>query len=845
MFDLSTRDVKYLPGVGPQRAAILNKELNIYSLRDLLYYFPYKYVDRSRLYYIHEIDGNMPYIQLKGEILSFETFGEGRQRRLVGHFSDGTGVIDLVWFQGIKYLLEHYKTRTEYIVFGKPTVFNGRINVAHPDMDPSGELTLSAMGLQPYYNTTERMKRGFLNSHGLEKLMKNALALLQEPLAETLSPQIIEEHHLMSLDDAIRNIHFPQNPELLRKAQYRLKFEELFYVQLNILRYSKDRQRKYRGLYFDKVGEIFNTFYSQNLPFELTGAQKRVIKEIRKDMGSGRQMNRLLQGDVGSGKTIVAFMSMLLALDNGFQACLMAPTEILANQHFIGLSEFATTLNINIKILTGSTKTAARKIIHEELENGSLQILIGTHALLEDKVQFQNLGLAVIDEQHRFGVEQRSKLWMKGSLPQSFQRKEANSILKKYQTARPSTYALLKDLKNKNKGQSTQAEAILWECLRNKNLNHKFRRQHIIDMFIADFICLEKNLIIEVDGGYHNASEQKEADELRTQILNEIGFKVIRFTNEEIITNIDQVIHKINTILKSLPSGEVGGAPIPPHVLVMTATPIPRTLAMSLYGDLDVSVIDELPPGRKPIQTVHRFDSNRLKVWKFIRDEIALGRQIYIVYPLIQESEKMDFKDLMDGYESISRDFPLPDYSISILHGKMKPAEKDAEMKRFAEGKTNIMVATTVIEVGVNVPNASVMIIESAERFGLSQLHQLRGRVGRGADQSYCILMTSYKLTSDSKIRMETMVNSNDGFEIAEVDLKLRGPGDIMGTQQSGVLNLQIADLVKDKDILLLARNYAFKVLNDDPSMQKPENNILRMVFMELTKKKNIWNYIS
>ncbi|MGL4383926.1 MAG: DUF559 domain-containing protein, partial [Flavobacterium sp.] len=407
------------------------------------------------------------------------------------------------------------------------------------------------------------------------------------------------------------------------------------------------------------------------------------------------------------------------------------------------------------------------------------------------------------------------------------------------------TYALLKDLKNKNKGQSTQAEAILWECLRNKNLNHKFRRQHIIDMFIADFICLEKNLIIEVDGGYHNASEQKEADELRTQILNEIGFKVVRFTNEEIITNIDQVIHKINTILKSLPSGEVGGAPIPPHVLVMTATPIPRTLAMSLYGDLDVSVIDELPPGRKPIQTVHRFDSNRLKVWKFIRDEIALGRQIYIVYPLIQESEKMDFKDLMDGYESISRDFPLPDYSISILHGKMKPAEKDAEMKRFAEGKTNIMVATTVIEVGVNVPNASVMIIESAERFGLSQLHQLRGRVGRGADQSYCILMTSYKLTSDSKIRMETMVNSNDGFEIAEVDLKLRGPGDIMGTQQSGVLNLQIADLVKDKDILLLARNYAFKVLNDDPSMQKPENNILRMVFMELTKKKNIWNYIS
>ena len=667
----------------------------------------------------------------------------------------------------------------------------------------------------------------------------------QALFTETLPKYLLEELKLIPKNAALFNIHFPKSSEALAKAQFRLKFEELFYIQLQLITKNLIRKHKIKGHPFSKVGELFNDFYQNHLPFDLTNAQKRVIKEIRTDMGSNAQMNRLLQGDVGSGKTIVAFMSMLLALDNGFQACLMAPTEILANQHFIGLSEFATTLNINIKILTGSTKTAARKIIHEELENGSLQILIGTHALLEDKVKFQNLGLAVIDEQHRFGVEQRSKLWMKGSLPQSFQRKEANSILKKYQTARPSTYALLKDLKNKNKGQSTQAEAILWECLRNKNLNHKFRRQHIIDMFIADFICLEKNLIIEVDGGYHNASEQKEADELRTQILNEIGFKVIRFTNEEIITNIDQVIHKINTIVKSLPSGEVGGASIPPHVLVMTATPIPRTLAMSLYGDLDVSVIDELPPGRKPIQTVHRFDSNRLKVWKFIRDEIALGRQIYIVYPLIQESEKMDFKDLMDGYESISRDFPLPDYSISILHGKMKPAEKDAEMKRFAEGKTNIMVATTVIEVGVNVPNASVMIIESAERFGLSQLHQLRGRVGRGADQSYCILMTSYKLTSDSKIRMETMVNSNDGFEIAEVDLKLRGPGDIMGTQQSGVLNLQIADLVKDKDILLLARNYAFKVLNDDPSMQKPENNILRMVFMELTKKKNIWNYIS
>jgi ATP-dependent DNA helicase RecG len=524
----------------------------------------------------------------------------------------------------------------------------------------------------------------------------------------------------------------------------------------------------------------------------------------------------------------------------------MAPTEILANQHFNGLTELAKDLNINIKILTGSTKTSERKIIHEELENGSLHILIGTHALLEDKVQFNNLGLAIIDEQHRFGVEQRSKLWKKGSsLPQSFQRKEVEKVIYKYMTARPSTYKLLKELQIKNKKESTQAEKILWEALRAKKIGFKIRRQHIIDIFIADFVCLEKNIIIEVDGGYHNTKEQKEADELRTQILNEIGFKVIRFTNEQVINNLDFVIENITKTLESLSSGEVGEAIIPPHILVMTATPIPRTLAMSLYGDLDVSVIDELPPGRKPIQTVHRYDSNRLKVWKFIKDEIAKGRQIYIVYPLIQESETMDYKDLMDGYESISRDFPLPQYSISIVHGKMKPADKDAEMKRFAEGKTNIMVATTVIEVGVNVPNASVMIIESAERFGLSQLHQLRGRVGRGAEQSYCILMTSHKLSNDSKIRLETMCKTNDGFEIAEVDLKLRGPGDIMGKQQSGVLNLQVADLVKDKDILILARNKAIELLKKDASLSLPEHQTLKQIFIEMTKKKNIWNYIS
>lgn len=698
MFDITTRDIKYLQGVGPQRATVLNKELNLFSLHDLLYYFPYKYVDRSRLYYIHEIDGNMPYIQLKGEILSFETLGEGRQRRLVGHFSDGTGIIDLVWFQGIKYLLEHYKTRTEYIVFGKPTVFNGRINVAHPDMDPSGELTLSTMGLQPYYNTTERMKRGFLNSHGLEKLMKNALALLQEPLAETLPPRLVEEHHLMSLDEAIRNIHFPKNPELLRKAQYRLKFEELFYVQLNILRYSKDRQRKYRGLRFERVGEIFNTFYSQNLPFELTGAQKRVIKEIRKDMGSGRQMNRLLQGDVGSGKTLVALMSMLIALDNGYQACMMAPTEILAAQHYETIRKFLFGMDVRVELLMGSVKGKKREKILKDLLTGDVQILIGTHAVLEDTVGFSSLGMVIIDEQHRFGVAQRAKLW-------------------------------------------------------NKN------------------VC-------------------------------------------------------------------------PPHVLVMTATPIPRTLAMTLYGDLDVSVIDELPPGRKPIQTIHQFDNRRASLYASIRKQIEEGRQIYIVYPLIKESEKMDIKNLEEGYELICAEFP--DCQVSKVHGKMKPAEKDAEMQRFVSGETQIMVATTVIEVGVNVPNASVMVIENAERFGLSQLHQLRGRVGRGADQSYCILVTTYKLTEETRKRLEIMVQTNDGFEIAEADLKLRGPGDLEGTQQSGVaFDLKIADIARDGQLLQYVRDVANRIVDEDPAGTHPENAILWQQLQALRKTNINWAAIS
>ena len=698
MFDLTTRDIKYLQGVGPQRATILNKELNIFSLHDLLYYFPYKYVDRSRLYYIHEIDGNMPYIQLKGQILSFETIGEGRQRRLVAHFSDGTGVVDLVWFQGIKYLMGRYKAHEEYIVFGKPTVFNGRVNIAHPDIDPAKDLTLSTMGLQPYYNTTEKMKRAGLNSHALEKLMANAFALLQGEMPETLSPRIVEEHHLMSLDEALRNIHFPQNPDRLRKAQYRLKFEELFYIQLNILRYTKDRQRKFRGLYFGKVGEVFNTFYSQNLPFQLTGAQKRVIKEIRKDMGSGRQMNRLLQGDVGSGKTLVALMSMLIALDNGYQACMMAPTEILAAQHFETIRQMLFGMNVRVELLMGSVKGKKREEILKGLLTGEVQILIGTHAVLEDTVNFSSLGMVVIDEQHRFGVAQRAKLWAKNACP--------------------------------------------------------------------------------------------------------------------------------------------------PHVLVMTATPIPRTLAMTLYGDLDVSVIDELPPGRKPIQTIHQFDNRRPSLYAGIRKQIEEGRQVYIVYPLIKESEKMDIKNLEEGYEHICAEFP--DCKVSKVHGQMKPAEKDAEMQRFVNAETQIMVATTVIEVGVNVPNASVMVIENAERFGLSQLHQLRGRVGRGADQSYCILVTSYKLSEETRKRLEIMVQTNDGFEIAEADLKLRGPGDLEGTQQSGVaFDLKIADIARDGQLLQYVREVALAIVEEDPTGVLPENEVLWRQLQALQKTHVNWAAIS
>ena len=691
-------DVKYISGVGPQRATMLAKELNIHSVHDLLYYFPYKYVDRSKIYPINEVTGDMPYIQVRGQITAFETAGEGRGKRLIAHFTDGTGFIDLIWFQGIKYVVSRYKVHQEYIVFGRPSVFNGRVNIAHPDLDPASEVQLTSMGMQPYYNTTEKMKRSFLNSHAIEKMMQNAMPLLRETLPETLTPEIIGQLHLMPLNDALRNIHFPQNNDALRQAQLRLKFEELFYVQLNILRYASDRRRKFRGYVFRHVGAFFNTFYRDYLPFELTNAQKRVLREIRADMGSGKQMNRLLQGDVGSGKTMVALMSMLLALDNGYQACLMAPTEILANQHYETLCHQMDGLGVRVELLTGSIKGKKREEILSGLQSGDVNILIGTHALIEDGVNFAHLGLAVIDEQHRFGVAQRARLWAKSMQP--------------------------------------------------------------------------------------------------------------------------------------------------PHVLVMTATPIPRTLAMTLYGDLDVSVIDELPPGRKPIATLHQFDNRRQQLNAFIRKQVNEGRQIYIVYPLIKESEKIDLKNLMEGYSQVCDDFP--DLTVCQVHGQMKPALKDEQMQRFARGEAQIMVATTVIEVGVNVPNASVMVIQNAERFGLSQLHQLRGRVGRGADQSYCILVTGFKLAEDTRKRIEIMVRTNDGFEIAEADLKLRGPGDLEGTQQSGMaFDLKIADLVRDGQILQLARDVAERIIEEDPSCELPKYELLWHQLKNLRKTNINWSAIS
>ncbi|WP_074409922.1 ATP-dependent DNA helicase RecG [Aquimarina megaterium] len=692
--------IDYLKGVGPSRATLLRSELGIHTYQDLVNFFPNRYLDKTQYYKINQLQRNSAEVQIIGKIVNIKTVEQKRGKRLVAKFVDDTGSsIELVWFRGHKWIRENLKINTPYVIFGKTKYYNG-FSMPHPDMELLTEHQKNLRTvMQPIYPSTEKLSNKGITNRVMSKMMQQLFVETKVRFYDTLSKEILEDLKLISKSEAVFNIHFPKSQELLSKAQYRLKFEELFYIQLQLITKKLIRKQKIKGFPFTEVGEHFNNFYKDHLPFDLTNAQKRVIKEIRNDIGSSAQMNRLLQGDVGSGKTIVGLMTMLLAIDNGFQACLMAPTAILANQHYQGITALTKELDVNVKLLMGSSKAKERRKIHEELEEGSLHILIGTHAVLEDKVQFKNLGLAIIDEQHRFGVAQRAKLWHKNTYP--------------------------------------------------------------------------------------------------------------------------------------------------PHILVMTATPIPRTLAMSLYGDLDISVIDELPPGRKAIKTVHRYDSNRLKVFKFISEEIQKGRQIYIVYPLIQESEAMDYKDLMDGYESIARSFPAPEYQISIVHGKMKPADKDYEMERFVKGETQIMVATTVIEVGVNVPNASVMIIESAERFGLSQLHQLRGRVGRGAEQSFCILMTSFKLSADSKTRLETMVRTNDGFDIAEVDLKLRGPGDIMGTQQSGVLNLKIADIVRDNDILKTARHYAMKILNEDPSLSLEKNKVLLYTYQQLAKHKNIWNYIS
>ncbi|MGB5818050.1 MAG: ATP-dependent DNA helicase RecG [Saonia sp.] len=692
--------IAYLKGVGPNRADTLQSELGIHTYQDLINLFPNRYIDKTRYYKIGELQRSNADIQVIGKIVHIKSVAQKKGNRLVASFVDDTGEMELVWFRGQKWIRENLKLNTPYVIFGKTNWFSGKFSMPHPDMELFSEHEKGLkVSMQPVYPSTEKLGNKGITNRVISKLMQQLFLETNGQFMETLSPNLLNELKLMPKNKALLNIHFPVSQELLAKAQFRLKFEELFYIQIQLITKKLIRKQKIKGYNFDQVGQLFNDFYNHHLPFELTRAQKKVIKEIRFDLGSNAQMNRLLQGDVGSGKTIVALMTMLLAIDNDFQACLMAPTEILANQHFNGITELLGSIGINIALLTGSVKKSTRKVIHEQLENGELHILIGTHALLEDKVQFKNLGLAIIDEQHRFGVAQRSKLWHKNEMP--------------------------------------------------------------------------------------------------------------------------------------------------PHILVMTATPIPRTLAMSLYGDLDISVIDELPPGRKPVKTVHRYDTNRLKVFRFIKEEIKKGRQVYIVYPLIQESEALDYKDLMDGYESIVRDFPLPEYQISIVHGKMKPDDKDYEMNRFVKGETHIMVATTVIEVGVNVPNASVMIIESAERFGLSQLHQLRGRVGRGADQSYCILMTSHKLSTEAKTRLETMVRTNDGFEIAEVDLRLRGPGDLMGTQQSGVLNLKIADIIKDNDILKTARFYALKTLKQDPTLSLEENRVLAYTYAQLVKHKNIWTYIS
>ncbi len=699
MSSILDKDIMYLPGVGPHKKELLVKELGVKSWGDLLAYFPYKYVDRSRIYPIHELTSDMPFVQIKARILSYDEYEMGpRKKRVVAHASDGMGVIDLVWFSGAKYVYENYKVGKEFIIFGKPTVFAGRIQIVHPDMDRVEDLQLSQMGLQPYYSTTELMKKRGMTSRTLEKIVKTMLDKIQQPIDETLPPFITTPLHLVSRDQALRGIHNPHTPKELQDARLRLKFEELFFLQLNILRYASDNRRKYKGYIFNKVGAMFNTFYHNHLPFPLTGAQKRVMHEIQGDMRSGQQMNRLLQGDVGSGKTLVALMTMLLAVDNGYQACIMAPTEILAEQHLTTIRDFLGNMPIRVELLTGIVKGKRRREVLEGLVSGDVKILVGTHAVIEDTVQFANLGLAVVDEQHRFGVAQRAKLW----------------------------------------GKSDQ----------------------------------------------------------------------------------------------------------PPHVLVMTATPIPRTLAMTVYGDLDVSVIDELPPGRKPIQTLHKYDNQTTSLYNGIRQQIKLGRQVYIVYPLVSESEKIDLKNLEDGYEAMKSIFP--EFRLSKVHGKMKPAEKEEEMQKFVSGETQILVATTVIEVGVNVPNASVMIILDAQRFGLSQLHQLRGRVGRGADQSYCILVTGYKLSDITRKRIDIMCDTNDGFRIAEADLKLRGPGDLEGTQQSGMaFDLKIADIARDGQLVQMAREEAQKIVAADPTCSSPQYAMLWRRLRELRDVNVNWAAIS
>lgn len=697
--DILSQDIMYLQGVGPRRKEILSRELGIRTYRDLLEYFPYKYVDRTKVYLISELSPDMPFVQIKGRIIRFEETETGKRRkRIIAHFTDGHGICDLVWFNGTKYVYQNYQLNREYVVFGKPAVFNGRFQFSHPDIDDAAQLQLNDMGMQPFYITTEKMKKAGITSRAMEKLTKTLIGKLSEPLEETLPPFITSHLHLISRDAALRKIHYPRSVDDTQRARVRLKFEELFYVQLNILRYASDHRRKYRGYIFNRIGAQFNWFYTHNLPFELTGAQKRVMHEIRADMAGGRQMNRLLQGDVGSGKTLVALMSMLIAIDNGYQACMMAPTEILAEQHLQTLRDFLKGMNLRIELLTGIVKGKRRREVLDGLMDGSIHIVVGTHALLEDKVQFHRLGMAVVDEQHRFGVAQRARLWSKSENP--------------------------------------------------------------------------------------------------------------------------------------------------PHILVMTATPIPRTLAMTIYGDLDVSVIDELPPGRKPIQTLHKYDDQMPSLYNGIRQQIRLGRQVYIVYPLIKESERMDLKNLEDGFSALCDIFP--EFRLSKVHGKMKDKEKEAEMQKFVSGQTQILVATTVIEVGVNVPNASVMVILDAQRFGLSQLHQLRGRVGRGADQSYCILVTSHRLTKETSRRIDIMCETNDGFEIAEADLKLRGPGDLEGTQQSGIaFDLKIADIARDGQIVQMAREEAQKIIDADPDCRKSEYNLLWDRLKALRKTNINWAAIS